>query len=236
MCDEELYQDLVTCLSERGASLTACADLAPVAAESRHHLPRAVCIGVALDTAVVKGIKNGPTPAYAAEYKRLNELLAQLADQGAEFLQQRGYRAIASAPSMRDLKATLASVLPHKTVGTLAGLGWVGHSALLINKEYGPAVRWNTVLTDAPLPVGTPVSESLCGDCRLCVDSCPPRAISGRAWRAGIEREEIYDAFACRDFAVKLAAPLGVDRALCGICIAACPYTEKYVSRAAEPD
>ena len=52
----------------------------------RHGLPVGVCIGVILAAEIVAEIENGPTPAYATEYDRVNTLLQRLADEGAAFL------------------------------------------------------------------------------------------------------------------------------------------------------
>ena len=118
-----------------------------------------------------------------------------------------------------------------QTAATLSGLGWIGKSALLVTPQYGPAARWTSVLTDAPLPTGTPIIESRCGDCRACVDACPGDACSGRAWRQGARREEFWDVRACvagmKKVNVRSSSVLGI----CGICVGVCPYTLAYLKR-----
>ena len=116
-------------------------------------------------------------------------------------------------------------------MATRAGLGWIGKSALLVTEKYGAAVRLATVLTDAEFEVRDPVNSSCCGDCEGCVVSCPAKAISGRNWELGLERESIYDAFACCDTARSLARKAGIRSTICGICINVCPWTQKYISR-----
>jgi len=125
---------------------------------------------------------------------------------------------------------TLSMHLQHKTIATRAGLGWIGKSALLITEEYGPAVRLGSVLTDAEFETGKPVDTSRCGDCYRCVDRCPAGAIAGTNWSVGAPRESIYDAFTCRDTAQNLSKQQGIDSTICGICINACPWTQKYIS------
>ncbi len=229
-------------LTERGATFVACADLRGVPADARQGLDRGVAIGLALDAAVIAGIEGGPTPAYAAEYDRANALLNDLARLAAEFLRARGHRAVPLLATVKTLdKATLATPLPHKTAARLAGLGWIGKCALLITRSHGSAVRYNTVLTGAPLPVGMPADVSECGPCTACVDACPAGALLGRDWQPGMKREELLDAFACSDDARRRAAALGIDNAICGICIAACPHTKRYLARserteAVQPD
>ena len=134
-----------------------------------------------------------------------------------------------------DLR-TYSTRLPHKTVATRAGLGWIGKCALLVTRQYGSVVRLNRVLTDAPLPTAPAASRSRCGKCRACVDVCPAHAPVGRPWETGLARAEYLNAFACAATARELAARrTGVQGTFCGICIAACPWTQKYLKRSLQP-
>ena len=152
--NDRLFDDLERLLRDHGATLVACADLLPLPDDVRNGLPAGVCIGVALAPEIVAGIDNGPTMAYAAEYARVNALLQRLADDAATFLQRRGFRAVALRATLAKLDPTnLATPLPHKTVATRAGMGWIGKCALLVNDTYGTAIRYITVLTDSPLPL-----------------------------------------------------------------------------------
>jgi epoxyqueuosine reductase len=231
MSDIELFAELERYLIGRGAAFAACADLRQLPEEARKGLPVGICIGVRLDPSIVAGITGGPTPEYAGEYLRVNELLQRLGEHCGVFLQGRGFRAVSFAPSINLTdRETLETSLPHKTVATLAGVGWVGKCALLVTECYGSAVRFNSVLTDAPLPVSEPVEISRCGKCDCCVAACPAGAVSGGQWQQGLERALFFDAFACRDCARRLGAKAGSDRTVCGICIAVCPYTQRYLN------
>ena len=68
---------------------------------------------------------------------------------------------------------TKESVLPHKTVALLGGLGWIGKNNLLITPEYGAAQCLGTVLTDAPLKtvLHEPLSPK-CGNSIPCLNIC----------------------------------------------------------------
>jgi epoxyqueuosine reductase len=231
MVDDTLSGDLARLLHDRGATLVGCADLLPLPEDVRNGLPVGVCIGASLAAEIVAEIVSGPTIAYVAEYDRVNTLLQRLADEGSAFLQGRGYRAVALRPTLAKLDAAnLATPLPHKTVATLSGMGWIGRCALLVNNTCGSAVRYITVLTDARLIVGTPVQSCRCGPCTACVDACPAGAISGREWEPSLIREDFFNANACYEEAVRQGAKAG-GRIICGICIAACPHTKRYVAR-----
>ena len=228
-----LNSEIKTKLIEAGASLVGFADISDLPAKVTRSMRSAVSIAVALDASIISEIADGPTNRYYQEYNRVNGVLADLCGNVVEDLENRGNRAIATKPTVGgkdlDYKA-LTTSLPHKTIATRAGLGWIGKSALLITEKYGAAVRLATVLTDAEFEAAKPVNASSCGECVKCVENCPAKAISGRNWELGLEREAIYDAFACCDTARTLAKKVGISEVICGICINVCPWTQKYIS------
>lgn len=194
-------------------------------------LPRAISIAAALDPDVIQGISQGPTREYFAEYKRVNELLADLCKRAAGILIKLGNEARTVEPTTAHFdEHTLSMPIQHKTIATRAGLGWIGKSALLITKQYGPAVRLSSVLTDAEFTTGDPVDASHCGDCRRCADACPVKAIAGNHWSVGTPRESLCNAFVCCDAVKGLAGRQGIDATICGICINACPWTQNYLA------
>lgn len=229
----ELAQQIADHLLSSGATIVGFADLSAIDHEVRHGLPYGISIAVVLDPAIIALIKDGPTKDYAAEYDRTNALIDQIADSCAEMLRSEGHEAVAGrASDLSQLDVpTLSTPLPHKTVATLSGLGWIGKSALLVTEQYGSAVRLGSVITDAPLPIGVPVTESRCGDCSACVDACPGSAPGGVKWRPDLTRSDIYDAFACFSTVKSLTDEKGIVQPVCGICIAACPWTKAYLSR-----
>ena len=86
-------------------------------------------------------------------------------------------------------------------------------------------MRLVTVLTDAPLPLGQPVTTGECGTCQVCVNECPAQAIVGQEWYAGLLREALLDAMACQATAQRLLRErVGVEQVVCGVCVAVCPH------------
>ncbi|MDR0905560.1 MAG: 4Fe-4S binding protein, partial [Oscillospiraceae bacterium] len=121
-----------------------------------------------------------------------------------------------------------STILPHKTVATRAGIGWIGKSALLVTEKYGSMIRLSTVLTDAQLETAAPVDESKCGGCTVCTDACPAGAISGTLWTVGLYRDEFFDPVKCRKTARERAKQgFGGEVTICGKCIEVCPYTRR---------
>lgn len=221
--------ELVASLKLAGAALVGFADLSCLPPNVRRGFPRAISIAASLEPSVIAGLASGPTTAYHAEYDRANAALAELAGLATRSIEARGFAAVASAVTVKVVDGDGATALPHKTVATRAGLGWIGHSALLVTPEFGKCVRLASVLTDAPLMCAEPVQESRCGRCRGCVEACPAGAVTGHPWSPGIARNRIFDAAACKKKASSLAAEQGIDVTICGICILACPWTRRYL-------
>jgi epoxyqueuosine reductase len=219
-------------LFKGGASLVGFADLRILPPQMRQDMRFGISIAVALNPGIVAGIKDGPTREYYDESQRARDLLTDLGLAAARFLEGLGHRAVATdAQGMKVDQTTLSTWLQHKTVATRAGLGWIGKCALLVTEEFGSAVRLTSVLTDAELPAAKPIEDSQCGDCAACVDACSAKAPSGLNWRAGMGRACFFDAFACRHAARERARRIGIDKPICGVCIAACPWTREYIDR-----
>jgi epoxyqueuosine reductase len=228
-----LNEELTQFLKYNGASLVGFADLREIDPKARDGFPYGISIAVALDPQIMSAIKEGPTADYYAEYKRLNKILGNLGRAAVNWLKNKGYKARAHPVTFEEDRSTLSASLPHKTVATRAGLGWIGKCALLVTKRFGSAIRLTTVLTDAPVDPGRPVNASLCAHCTRCVEVCPARAHTGVNWRAGLPREALYDAFKCRQTARDLSAKsFGKAVSVCGLCIVACPWTQKYLQKA----
>lgn len=58
------------------------------------------------------------------------------------------------------------------------GIGETGLSGKIINKKYGPFMRYCFIITDMPLETDEPLTESVCDKCRECIKACPGHAIS----------------------------------------------------------
>ncbi len=229
----KIGKDITKSLLGKGASLIGFADLDEIPVNARSSLRYAVSIAVALDAPTIAGIHDGPTQEYYSEYKRANALLSDLGDHTARMLREYGYEAISKAPTYVGIDPkTQGTVLPHKTVATRAGLGWIGKCALLVTKEYGSAIRLITVLTNVDLDTGIPINESACGDCTVCVKACPGSAPSGKNWKVGLHRDSFFNAFSCcRGAREQAAEKIGVQDTICGICISVCPWTKKYLRK-----
>jgi len=57
------------------------------------------------------------------------------------------------------------------------GLGEMGLGGKIINKEYGPFMRYCFIITDMPLDFDDELKESICDRCGACIEACPGNAI-----------------------------------------------------------
>lgn len=104
--------------------------------------------------------------ARGRDYHRvIDKRLRQLAD----VLVRAGYR----ARSAIDTKPLL-----ERAYAALAGIGFVGKNACVIVPGLGSHVFLGSIVTDAELPLSTPIREG-CGECRRCLDGCPTDAFRG---------------------------------------------------------
>jgi epoxyqueuosine reductase len=120
--------------------------------------------------------------------------------------------------------------ISERTAAHAAGLGWVAKNTLLIHPELGSWIFLAVILTTLELAptVGAegPVAD-LCGNCTLCIDACPTRAIT---------EPYLLDARRCISYlTIELRGPIPeefrpeVRQMLfgCDICQDVCPWNGK---------
>ena len=227
-----LNKEIKESLLRQGAAIVGFADLSDLPAESRDGYRYGISIAVELNPAIVKIIGNGPSLEYYNEYRSKSDKLVELAENCTGLLKARGFDARAQTRSVvnQDEK-TKRTKLPHKTVATKAGLGWIGKCALLVTEEYGLAIRIISVLTNLNLDVGVPITESRCGTCEECKKICPAGAVTGIQWKPGMNRDDFYHALDCRDKIKERGKGFGLTEGTCGLCFWACPWTQKHLKK-----
>jgi len=224
MDSRQLKQWLVS----QGAAVAGVADLTGL--EEYPTIPenllwgfkRGVSMGIPIPKGALADVHRGPNPLYLHAYETVNSLLDHLAMRTANLLEGAGGKALA-IPASRTLDhANNRGNLSHKAVARLAGLGWIGKNILLVNPEYGPRLRFATVLTNLELEADKPLDRD-CGGCTKCTDACPARAIKGVIAKPyPATREICLDLDTCAAKLHEFKAELGKD--ICGVCIRVCPY------------
>jgi epoxyqueuosine reductase len=114
-----------------------------------------------------------------------------------------------------------------------AGVGWIGKNSLILDKEIGSYMFLGVMLTNIALEPDKPLKDS-CGECTLCIDSCPTDAIiEGRLINSSLCIS--YNTIENR--AEKLPDDINLDGWVygCDICQDVCPYNT-YKAITSEPD
>ena len=187
----------------QGAALVGIGDLTAVPSSD---YPVGIAVAIPLPKHVIKDLQLAPTREYYKLYTTLNDKLNAIVTAGEKYLTGRGYQAYAQTTDRITVDSDNRSPLPHKTVATRAGLGWIGKNCLLVTPQYGSAVRISSLLTDAPL--------------------------KNTLWRSGMPREDIVSVSACyKKQREIMRKSTGIDTDLCGKCFAVCTYTKQYLKQ-----
>lgn len=216
-------------LTQKGASLVGFADLDMIPNELRKNLPHGIIIAKALDPQIVSNIPTGPHMDYYNAYKDVSNKLNDMCEFTSQLIEGLGFHAFPQSRRFIKQNEQWRTPLPHKTVATLAGIGWIGKSAVLVTKKYGCAIRLTSVLTDLPLTTGIPIKSSECGTCMECTKHCPGRAVKGINWEIATDRDELLNPSACKNTVRKRGEPFHLEEGTCGVCIAVCPFTQRYI-------
>lgn len=165
-------------------------------------------------------------------YNMVNDLLNRLALGLSNLLESKGYFSI-FFPATYDHEywESIASGIPSKWgllsqrhAAVRAGLGEFGLNNVVVTPEYGPRIRFNSVITEAELTPSELVQKKVClGEkCSICVKKCPG-AIS---LRTGFDAKAVW-----------YLPPSKTDIPLCdklrpkeycyGRCIKVCPVAMK---------
>ncbi|GHT71137.1 hypothetical protein FACS1894110_23740 [Spirochaetia bacterium] len=128
-----------------------------------------------------------PTPQHsgAGGWMDQNSLMDRIAYREVRALEEVGYKAVAIASSniwryrkFEGVNSLFTPDLSHILASSAAGLTEIGWSGLAISPEYGPRVRYISVVTDAPLePTPLYNGKKLCDMCGECIKACPTAAL-----------------------------------------------------------
>ena len=85
---------------------------------------------------------------------------------------------VSQRPGTRTRICVDSAPIMERDYALLAGIGWFGKNACIINTQRGSYFLLGCLLTTLDLPSDVP-AEGGCGTCRLCLDACPTGAIVG---------------------------------------------------------
>ena len=164
-------------------------------------------------------------------YNMVNDLLNKLALSVSNFLESRRYLSLFfPATYGSDVEELIQKAIPsgwgllsQRHAAVMAGLGEFGLNNVVLTPEYGPRIRFNSVITEAELTASPLLSQKVClgEDCSICLQNCPG-AIS---LRSDFDPEAVWyntpartDIAACRE--------LSCQHYCLGRCIKVCPVSQ----------
>ncbi len=81
---------------------------------------------IPLPAQIIGMVEEYPTQAYYDTYLSYNHQLDHIVRVGEMYLRKNGFDALANTTTVIHTDKNYCTPLPHKTVATLAGLGWIG--------------------------------------------------------------------------------------------------------------
>ncbi len=164
-------------------------------------------------------VKGGNIASYALNQdyhaeleKRLNELMKTIEDWFGNPVPNRWY--VDSGPVL------------EKELAMRAGLGWIGKNTTLINREHGSYFFLSEILLGLELIPDPPITETYCGSCTRCLDTCPTGALK-EPYTLDANRCISYLTIEHRDeIPLKLRSRMGDWIFGCDICQIVCPWNK----------
>ena len=116
---------------------------------------------------------------------------------------------------------TDSGYLNERALAVQAGLGFVGKNRSVISEQFGSFFNIGYMLTELVLAPSVGQIPSACGNCRLCIDACPGKALENG----------FYVGKCCSYLTQRKDAPSAAETAImgnrlfgCDICQDVCPF------------
>jgi len=111
-----------------------------------------------------------------------------------------------------------------RKAAVLGGLGIMGENNLVLNRKWGPRLRFTAVFADIDEPVDRPLDIELCNMCTICIRECPTGALD----HARFDRSKCIAEFDPNEMMAQRQEDSikwisDHSKAQCSICITSCP-------------
>ncbi len=116
-------------------------------------------------------------------YQIINEHLNMIALRVATHLEEAGFPSLffpTTNTGVPEEYARVPAMFSQRHAAVRAGLGEFGLNNVVVTAKYGPRIRWNSVITAAPLTPSPLLTVKTCNGlgCLECVRRCPDGALS----------------------------------------------------------
>jgi len=124
--------------------------------------------------------------------------------------------------------------LTEKPIARRSGVGWYGKNGIIITERFGSWVVLGEIITELELDTDEPLQRD-CGDCTICIDSCPTKAIVSPYV---IDRTKCLQFISERPMNVPLAFREKWEDRLygCTTCQEVCPQNLKVIPKKYKPE
>jgi epoxyqueuosine reductase len=164
-------------------------------------------------------LESAPSIWYHELYRTVNTLLDQAGYRIASALTADGNPSVwiprDGYGSVSVLKERPVAFFSHRHAAFFAGLGNFGTNNMLLTPEFGPRVRFASIMTAAEIEPDPVLLKPLCIQCQRCVEACPVHALDGQNYPVGLTDKKIC-ATRSEALSERFISP-------CGICIKVCP-------------
>ncbi len=175
----------------------------------------ALVLAKAHNSAAVQDIQHLPTPAYEADYHRLNSALFEICLALEAHLRKSRIACLVVPPSQTLDAGSQRGLVSHRALAERAGLGIRGRNNLLVTVSHRAHIRLACVLTELQVPrVPKIVWPFPCVSCDQCRQACPADALG--------EHPEDFRLDLCLTHLEKYRHEQQSPQ-ICGICLAVCP-------------
>lgn len=205
----------------------------PLRADPRSLLPDAASIVMLATDHAIAGPAGEPSAGQGARVARYawgddyHDLLRARGNALAAWLE-------AAVPGCRTRAVVDSAPLAERDFAALAGLGWIGKNAMLIDPRAGSYFLLTALLTDVALPTDAPLDVNHCGTCTACLDACPTQAFPEPGM---LDANRCISALAIEEHGAippDLRSDMGDWVFGCDVCQEACPWN-RHAPGSAEP-
>ncbi len=109
--------------------------------------------------------------------------VTRISQQLARYLEREGHQAVAVPAflplDMADGKMGMVGAVDWRQAAVESGLAIWGKNGLAVHPRFGPRMRLGGLITTAQLETDYKLDFSPCGNCQICIEACPAKALLG---------------------------------------------------------